>query len=337
MFLSLTQIKKNQMPDQKVLEWLLEGDVSIQYQTYKHLLGVNKPDLKDRIATEGWGAQFLAKRNKNGHWGRGFYQPKWISSHYTLLDLKHLSISNEIPEATLTIEKILQERKSHDGGVNPGKTIKNSDVCVNGMFLNYASYFKAKQDDLKSIIDFILSQQLPDGGFNCHFNRIGAQHSSLHSTLSVIEGILEYTKNGYDYRLGELQKAEKESREFILLHRLFKSHTTGKIISNRMLKLSWPSRWYYDILKSLDYFRDAGVGYDERMRDAIDILLKKQRKDKTWPLQQKHSGLTHFDMEKTGEPGRWNTLRALRVLGHFGIEGQVKNYLHLESRTYNRI
>lgn len=83
--------------------------------------------------------------------------------------------------------------------------------------------------------------------------------------------------------------------------------------------LSYPSRWRYDILRALDYFRLAGIAYDNRMDDAMEILLKKRRKDGKWPLQSKHPGQTHFDMEEVGKPSRWNTLRALRVLRHFSI------------------
>ena len=85
-----------------------------------------------------------------------------------------------------------------------------------------------------------------------------------------------------------------------------------------MLMLSYPSRWRYDILRSLDYFQSAGVGFDNRMTDAIDVLISKRRSDRKWPLQAKHSGQTHFDMERAGKASRWNTLRALRLLNHFG-------------------
>ncbi len=185
------------------------------------------------------------------------------------------------------------------------------------MFLNYASYFGTKEDDLKSIVDFLLTEHMMDGGFNCNSNGVGAVHSSLHSTISVLEGILEYAKNGNRYRLEELQEAAVEARTFLLQHRLFRSDRTGKIIDQKMLMLSYPSRWRYDILRALDYFQFAGISYDPRMQDALEILGTKQRKDGKWPVQAKHPGQTHFDMEKTGGPSRWNTLRAMRVLKHF--------------------
>jgi hypothetical protein len=305
---------------QKIIQWLLKGDVSIQYQVYRDLLSVDRKDLQHSIATEGWGKRLLSKRRSNGHWGQRFYQPKWISTHYTLLDLKNLQISPDHPSIDETIDQVLNHEKADDGGISLSGTVQLSDVCVNGMFLNYASYFKAEASKLESIIDCLLAELMVDGGFNCRSNRSGARHSSLHSTISVLEGILEYQLNGYTYRLEELEKAKQSSIQFILLHQLFLSDRTGNIIHRDFLKLSYPSRWRYDILRTLDFFQYAGIDWDDRMQAAIDILIKKRNKDLTWNVQAKHPGQVHFDMEKAGRPSRWNTLRALRVLKHFEIK-----------------
>jgi hypothetical protein len=308
----------------RIIHWLLEGDVAIQHQVNRDLLGTELPALRKRIATEGWGKKYLQARHENGHWGQGFYQPKWISTHYTLLDLKNLGFPPDHPLPLASINIILDHQIGVDGGVNPAGTIKQSDVCINGMFLNYACYFKVAPQSLYSIVDFIIDQQMPDGGFNCQANRQGAVHSSLHSTISILEGIWEYVSNGYDYRQAELQSMAADAREFILQHQLFRSDHTGKIIDKRMLMLSYPTRWRYDILRALDYFQAAGIRYDPRMQSALDILVQKQRKDSAWPVQAKHPGQTHFDMEKTGDPSRWNTLRALRVLQHSRVpEGNL--------------
>jgi hypothetical protein len=301
----------------EIINWLLEGDVSIQYQVHRDLLSKNRPDLQARIAREGWGAALLACRQPNGHWGRGFYQVKWISSHYSLLDLKNLCIAPRIPEILETLDLIVTHETAKDGGINPSRSIEQSDVCVNGMFLNYASYFGMEESKLNSVVDFILSQRMADGGFNCRFNRPGARHSSLHSTLSVAEGIAEYEKNGYAYRLAELKKAEETSREFMLLHQLFLSDRTGEIINGKFLVPYYPSRWMYDIFRALDYCQQVGMPMDDRLIPAIKMVQHKRKKDGRWLLPAKHPGLTHFEMEKAGEPSRWNTLRCLRILKHF--------------------
>jgi hypothetical protein len=187
------------------------------------------------------------------------------------------------------------------------------------MVLNFAAYFGIDEEDLTSLVDYLLTERMADGGFNCDRSRYGSVHSSLHTTLSVAEGIREYVRSGYTYRVDELVNAETSCREFMLQHRLFKSDKTGEIINKKFTMLSWPSRWFYDILRALDYFQYAGAVYDPRMEDALEVILKKRRADGTWPLQARHAGQSHFEMERTGGPSRWNTLRVLRVWKHFGI------------------
>ena len=144
-----------------LISWLLKGDVSVQYQVYRDLLDQERPDLQARIATEGWGSSYLALRNADGHWGRGFYQPKWISSHYTLLDLRNFNISPHTEVVRETIRLILTTEKAKERNLDPNCSISRSDVCVNGMLLDYATYFGMEQEHLESVVDFILSQRLP--------------------------------------------------------------------------------------------------------------------------------------------------------------------------------
>lgn len=296
------------------IDWLLAGDPAIGFQTYRDLLGEDRSDVQARISTEGWGAKFLACRNPDGSWGQRFYQPKWISSHYTLLDLKTLGIAPDHPLIRESILKVIAELKGPDGGILCSPANKASDVCVNGMFLNYASYFAMPKEHLHSIVDFLLAEHMKDGGFNCQSNHSGAHHSSLHSTISVLEGIQEYAQNGYGYRSKELLKAAETAREFILEHRFFKSDRTGEIIRKDFLKFAFPPRWYYNILRGLDHFRAAGAPWDDRMADAFGVLCAKRKQDGRWRVEAAHAGQVHFKMEQARQPSRWNTLLALRVL-----------------------
>jgi hypothetical protein len=216
-----------------------------------------------------------------------------------------------------TLAIIFQNNKSPDGGIYPIGAPPKSDVCINGMLLNYGCYFNVDRSWLMPVVDFLLSEKMMDGGFNCQSNRKGAVHSSLHSTLSVLEGIHEYERQGYSYRLKELEKAKQDCVEFILLHKLFRSDKTGDIINPNFLKPYYPCRWHYDIFRALDFFQAAKLKYDSRMDEAIHVVLRKRMVDGKWKLTSKHPGLVHFEMEKAGEPSRWNTLRALRILRHY--------------------
>ncbi len=119
--------------------------------------------------------------------------------------------------------------------------------------------------------------------------------------------------------MDKIKTAKASATEFILQHQLFLSHRTGQIISKDFLKLTYPSRWKYDILRAMDYFQYAGIEWDIRMKATINLLSKKRNKEGTWNMQAAHPGQVHFSMEKAGKPSRWNTLRALRVLKYFDL------------------
>ncbi len=306
-------------PSSNIIKWLLEGDVSIAYQVKRDLFGAGKSELsalQDSIARKGWGRKLLEARKPDGHWGKGFYQPKWICTHYTLLDLKTLGMPSTNRACRETVQIILEREPNPDGGLKYAKTVRTSDICIDGMFLGIAVYFAAEESLLKNGIDLLLHTILPGGGWNCLYHQ-GDRHFSVHTTINVLEGLAAYSRAGYCYRLAEVEETIAKGEEQLLTHKLYRSHRTGKPMNSKMTMLSYPFRWRYDILRALDYFCFANKPYDPRMADALQITKNKRRKDGTWPLQAKLPGKVHFDMEQPGKPSRWNTLRALRVLKHF--------------------
>lgn len=153
-----------------------------------------------------------------------------------------LGLPQDKQEIQSIIRSIVSEEKSDDGGINPAQSISESDVFVNGMFLPYATYFKSPAQGLESVIDFLIKEQITDGGFNCRSNRSGARHSSMHSTISVMEGLSEYYKQGYSYKLEAVRRMISACADFLLMHRLYKSDRTGKVIHPDFLKLSYSQR-----------------------------------------------------------------------------------------------
>jgi hypothetical protein len=300
--------------DSPVLSWLLEGDVSVRYQTHRDLLG--SPDeivlgLRDRIAREGWGRRFLDARDpETGLWGNGLYSPKWISTHYTLLDLKNLGVDPACREYADSAAMLLDRWWPSRGLARENR---HSDVCVSAMLLGICCYGALQAPKLREIADYLLERQFSDGGWNCDWEN-GAVRSSLHTTLSVLEAFRDYEVCGYTYRLDEIRGTVPPAQEFILRKRLFLSARTGEVIDKKMLMLSYPCRWKYDVLRCLSYFASVHRNYDPRMEEALALLLRKRRKNGRWSVQQKYTGRVHFDMEKTGGDSRWNTLRALRAL-----------------------
>jgi hypothetical protein len=140
-----------------------------------------------------------------------------------------------------------------------------------------------------------------------------SQRSSFHTTICVLEGLLEYERGGR--RSAAVTKVRKRAENYLLERRMFRSLRTGEIIDERWLRFSFPTFWHYDVLRGLDYLQNAGVRPDSRVREAIEIVIKRRHQNGRWPLNLLHTEHIPLQMEtEVGRASRWNTLRALRVL-----------------------
>lgn len=304
----------------RTLRWLLSGDPSIRWQVLRDLTDGSERAVareRRRIAREGWGARLLARQGNDGRWaaGRGpdsgLYSPKWISTTYTMLLLRDLGLPAGNRQARQACQLLLERGFQRDGGLNYGWR-GPSETCVTGMGLSILSSFDYHDDRLDTIVDHLLDRQMDDGGWNCQRPR-GATHASVHTTISVLEGMRHYELSRRR-KLRAVRAAQRRGREFLLAHRLFRSHRTGDVIKPVFLRLAFPPRWHYDILRALDYFRAVNAPRDPRLSEAIDILLNKRRPDGRWVLEHRFPGKTYFHLERIRAASRWNTLRALRVL-----------------------
>jgi hypothetical protein len=304
----------------RVLRWLLEGDPAIRWQTLRDLIGapagrVERERLK--VSREGWGARLLATQDPQGGWATGkssndgLYSPKWISTTYTLLTLRDFGLSPASRHAQRACRLLLDGGLQRDGGINYGWRGR-SETCITGMILSILSYFEHQDGRLDTIAAHLLEQQMPDGGWNCR-RPLGATHASVHTTISALEGLRHYELHR-GRQLRAVRSAQRRGREFLLVHRLFRSHRTGAIIKPEFTLFSFPPRWHYDILRALDHFQAVNAPCDQRLAGAIDIVHERQRDDGRWTLQNRHKGRVYFELERLGAPSRWNTLRALRVL-----------------------
>jgi hypothetical protein len=303
-----------------VIEWLLDSDPSIRWQVLRDLTDEPLATVareRSRVATEGWGSRLLDLQAADGHWGGAAFVPRaWISTMDTLQLLRDLGVD---PASDRMRRAIGQVR----GRCTWGEEFGNSpffegevEPCINGRVLAIGAYVGEPSDRLARRL---LEEQLPDGGWNC--NAPDSQRSSFHTTICVLEGLLEYENaNG---TVPGIAAARRRGQDYLVERRLFKSRSTGQAVTvDRKLdkpaawtQCSFPTRWHYDILWGLDYLRRAGVAPDARVTEAVDIVAAKRDAHGRWPLENPHPGPVHFEMEgRAGEPSRWTTLRALRVL-----------------------
>jgi hypothetical protein len=305
----------------EVIQWLLEGDPAIRWQTLRDLCDAPPEEVADerhRVATEGWGARLLAEQAPDGSWGGGLYTPKWTSTFYTLLLLRDLGLAPNNSQARRAAQLLLAEGFCESdgglsyGGKGPAGRSAHSETCITGMGLSMLAAFRIEDQRVDRILANLLAVQMPDGGWNCRRPR-GATHSSFHTTISALEG-LAYLREWRGDPSGEIAAAESRGRAFLLDHRLYRSHRTGKVANDALVRFHFPPRWHYDILRGLDHFRTVDAPRDERLADGIALVSDRRQPDDRWILPAGYSGRTHFTLESTGKPSRWNTLRCLRVL-----------------------
>lgn len=297
------------------IKWLLDSDPAIRWQVMSDITD-DAPDAiaaeRSRIATEGWGAKLLAAQSSAGHWPGG---RQWdLTTLFSLVVLKDLGLDPTSKQARKMIDRVdkrlvfkpLNNRPFLHGETEP---------CINGRILGIGAYFKEPNDALAKRL---LSEQLEDGGWNCEAQeespkRPKSRRSSFHTTICVLEGLLDYERAGRNS--AALTKARKRGENYLLERRMFRSLRTGEIIDNRWLRFSFPTFWHYDVLRGLDYLRNAGIKPDRRVREAVEVVMKRRHQNGRWPLNLLHSEYLPLKMETAvGSASHWNTLRALRVL-----------------------
>ena len=294
------------------IDWLLASDSSIRWQAMRDLTDA-QPDRiaaeRARVVSEGWGRQLLDLQRPDGQWGDGVATPFWWSNMYTLVFLRDLGV-DPLHERVRAAIDLVRARVAwaaefgsppfFDGEVEP---------CINGRVVALGAYFGQPSHRL---VDRLLSEQLADGGWNCEAER-GSVRSSFHTTICVLEGLLAFEQSvGVDRAITD---ARNFAHEYLLQRRLLRRLSTGEIIDRSWTEFTFPPLWHYDVLRALDYLREAGITPDERVEEAMAIVRDRRRPDGRWLLDVRHRNTLYEDIAGcVGEPNRWITLRALRVL-----------------------
>ncbi|MEE6295442.1 hypothetical protein [Georgenia wangjunii] len=299
-----------------VTAWLLDADPSIRWQVMRDLLDAPAEEVaaeRARVATEGWGARLLALQDDRGYWGGDEYGEDHDrrSVTWTLHLLRRLGLDPRSPQAVSAVERVRDgvtwhywdDRPFFHGEVEP---------CINGGVLALGAYFGQLGAGSDEIVERLLAEQLTDGGWNCAAPE--SDRSSFDTTLCVLEGLLEHERAGGDVTPA-LAQARRRGEEYLLARHLYRRLTTGEAALPRHRNISFPPYWFYDVLRALEYFREAGGTPDPRTADAVGLVLAKRGDDGRWPAGVTWPGDVHFAVDAPeGEPSRWNTLRALRVL-----------------------
>ena len=314
---------------------MLEGDPSIRWQTLRDLADAPVEVVaaeRARVATEGWGARLLALQGDDGQWDAGALFPggwwdrpapghptehegqPWTATEPTLTLLRALGVD----PSDERVRRAVQQVRDHCHWEHEGQAFFAGEVepCINGRTVALGVYFG---QDVEGIVARLVGEQLEDGGWNCEVER-GSVRSSFDTTINVLEGLLAYERAFGDS--ADSVAVRRRGEEYLLERSLFRRKSTGEVAQPAWLQFSFPTRWHYDVLRGLEYFREAGDPPDPRVDEAMELLRSKQQPDGSWLLENTHPGKVHFPLEDgDGRPSRWNTLRAMRVLRWYERSG----------------
>lgn len=317
------------MPE-TVTEWLLASDPALRWQVMRDLLDLPESEWaaeRAKVETEGWGARLLALQDEDGQWDGGAFFPQdfdfkgpeaqpgagqpWTTTTHSLDQLREFGLDPGSERMRRTVTLIgANSRWEHDGQPYWDGEV---EPCINGRTVANGAYFGV---DVSPLVDRLVSEPLEDGGWNCEAEN-GSVRSSFHTTINVLEGLLEFERNTGG--TPESREARRAGEEYLLRRSLFRRVSTGEPADERFMYIIHPSRWFYDVLRALDYFRSAssltGAPPDPRLGEAIEHIRSRRLDDGRWPVDWNPPGRTWFDLEDgVGSPSRWVTLRALRVL-----------------------
>jgi len=322
-------------PDTPVIQWLLDSDPSIRWQVLRDLTDAPDEEVaaeRAKVATEGWGAQLLALQGADGSWGGAAFNQGWDSTMHVLSLLREMGLDPASHEARRAVG-LVRDRVRWRGWDWDG-TWRGSDFagnpffagevepCINGQVGASGAYF-GQDTQSERIIDRLLGEQMDDGGWNCEQEN-GSTRGSFNTTICVLEALLEYELAGGSSSVTE---ARLRGQEYLLERRLFRRLSTGEVIerdregSTAFTRFAFPTWWHYDVLRGLEYLRRAGFAPDERVDEAIGLVESKRDSDGRWPLEVQYPGQMPVEMDEAeGQPSRWNTLRALRVLDWYSAQ-----------------
>ena len=315
--------------DAKVIRWLLEeNQPAARYYTLIDLLGRKEDDsevraARSRIARVGWAYDQLRKQGSRGFWEAHepknvgewvnfLYFPAFLSTNWRALVLSDLGLDATNPRIKKIADLIFEYKLRRGSPFN----FFYEEACISANTARMMTRFGYAEDiRVRKLYDWLLEDQREDGGWNCSQGTPG--------TLDVWEPLAAFAALPKAKRPPKMEQAISRGAEFYLERKLFEE---GRPYAP-WLRLHYPNHYFYDILVGLDVLTQLGFGDDRRLRPALKILADQRRHDGTWLMDRSHPDMgpgtiTPADkmklkplvIEEPGQPSKWVTLKALRVL-----------------------
>lgn len=319
-----------------IIDWLLEeNNPSARYFTFTTLIKrpLEDPEViaaKKTIMGNGIVPQILAKQNDAGSWGipQKFYRDKYGGTVWNLLILAELAADPDDHRIKNACEFILKHSQepveggfSYDESAKTGAGLASGVVpCLTGnMVYSLIKLGYLSDERVQQAINWIVkyqraddgADQAPEGDVYARYEMCWGRHSCHMGVAKTLKALAAVP---YDLRTDEQKRKIDELCEYFLSHHIYKkSHNLNETARPGWLRFGFPLMYQTDVVELLEIFADLQIK-DPRLADAIKVVRTKQTKEGKWKLANSFNGKTLVDIEKKGQPSKWITLKALKIL-----------------------
>jgi len=321
-------------------DWLLEkSNPSVRYFTLRDILekSENDPELKKTkqdIMMTGLVPAILAKQKKEGYWENPecFYTAKYKGTVWQLLILAELGAdgkNNHVKRAYEFILENSQDKESagfaHSTSAKKGGGRHNEVIpCLTGNILwSFIRLGYLGDPRVQRGIKWITTYQRFDDGIKespkgWPYDRLKAACLGRHTChMGAVKALKALTEIPENERSTDVKNTIEKGAEYLLIHHIYKrSHDLNRIAKPGWLKFGFPLMYQTDVLEILGILTQLGYK-DERMQDAIDILISKKDNQGKWILENTFNGRFQVNIEQKGKQSKWITLNAIRALKRF--------------------
>ena len=135
--------------------------------------------------------------------------------------------------------------------------------------------------------------------------------------MGVVKTLKALAEIPINDRSQDVESTVRKGAEHLLAHHIHKrSHNLKRVSKPEWLKFGFPLMWNTDVLEILGILTKPGYK-DERMQEALDLVISKQDSQGRWRLENTFNGRLLVNIEQRSKPSKWITLNALRVLERF--------------------
>jgi len=320
-------------------EWLLEdNNPSVRYFALTDLMD-KKPNsseveaTRSKIMTEGVVPKILSKQKLGGYWEESysFYLPKYKATVWTFIILAELAADANDERIRQTCEFVLENSQNKASGAfstRGGMAGGDSNIipCLTGnMLFSLIRCGYLEDSRVQKGIDWIVKYQRFDDGekkppkewpYKIGILRKGESCWGKHTCHGGVVGSLKALSEIPEERRSDgVKRTIEQASEYMLKHHIYKrSHDLSQIAKSKWMNAGFPLN--FDFLRVLLILSKLGY-QDDRMQDAIDLLLSKQNENGRWLLEKTFNGRFHTNIEQKGKESKWITLNALRSLKIF--------------------